>query len=419
VDEHDAEVAHGVQNGESAVSDNPAEASGSGSRVVLAVLLLGSTLGVMGGATIVPVLELIRTDLGVSGTASGFIITAHGLAIAVTSPIIGRLIDRFGVRIPMVAGLAVYGIAGAAGLVLESFPVLVASRLVFGVGAAAVFSCTTVALLALYQGSVRDRVMGWRSTATSLGGLAWPLLGGVLGGISWHAAFGVYLIGVPLALAALAEMPNVSRASEHGGRIGFTELLRRKPALLAYYALLVLMAIMMYVVAVFLPQRLAEIGITSPLLVSIYAVVGGAAVSSVVGLYYARLRQRVTYTVLLRAVACAWVLAYVVYGTVSQPVLLLLAPALLGAANGIMFPLATVLIDEAAGNDLRAKAAALMSTAIFAGQFASPLLLGPVIAATSTTGGFLAAAGIGAAILAVLLAVRIPEQRPAAEPTSS
>jgi ACDE family multidrug resistance protein len=399
-----------AQTGTSVVS---AEEGGIGSRVVLAVLLLGSTLGVMGGATIVPVLELIRTDLGVSGTASGFIITAHGLAIALTSPFIGRLIDRFGVRIPMVAGLAVYGIAGAAGLVVTSFPALVASRLVFGVGAAAVFSCTTVALLALYQGSVRDRVMGWRSTATSVGGLVWPLLGGVLGGISWHATFGVYLIGVPLALAALAAIPNASKAPDRAAGIGFTELLRRKPLLLAYYALLVLMAIMMYVVAVFLPQRLAEIGITSPVLVSIYAVVGGGLVSSVVGLYYARLRQRATYTSLLRAVACAWVVAYVVYGTVSQPVLLLVAPALLGAANGIMLPIATVLIDEAAGPELRAKAAALSGTAIFAGQFVSPLLLGPVIAATSTTVGFLAAAGIGVAILAVLLAVRVPEQRPA------
>jgi MFS family permease len=270
-----------------------------------------------------------------------------------------------------------------------------------------------VALLALYQGSVRDRVMGWRSTATSVGGLVWPLLGGVLGGISWHATFGVYLIGVPLALVALAAIPNASKAPDRAAGIGFTELLRRKPLLLAYYALLVLMAIMMYVVAVFLPQRLAEIGITSPVLVSIYAVVGGGLVSSVVGLYYARLRQRATYTSLLRAVACAWVVAYVVYGTVGQPVLLLVAPALLGAANGIMLPIATVLIDEAAGPELRAKAAALSGTAIFVGQFVSPLLLGPVIEATSTTVGFLAAAGIGVAILAVLLAVRVPEQRPA------
>jgi hypothetical protein len=74
---------------------------------------------------------------------------------------------------------------------------------------------------------------------------------------------------------------------------------------------------------------------------------------------------------------------------------------------------------EAGGHELRAKAAGLMGTAIFAGRFVSPLLLGPVIAAMSTTVGFLAALGIGAAELVVLLAVRVPEQRPAPQSTSS
>lgn len=40
---------------------------------------------------------------------------------------------------------------------------------------------TTVALLTLYSGSVRDRIMGWRTTATTLGGLIRPLFGGALG----------------------------------------------------------------------------------------------------------------------------------------------------------------------------------------------------------------------------------------------
>lgn len=145
---------------------------------MLAVLLAASTLGVMGGAVIVPVLEVIRGDLGVSGTAAGFILTGHGFAIAVSSPLMGRLIDRWGIRAPMIGGLVIYGIGGGAGLVVTSYPALIVSRLVFGVGAAAVFTGTTVALLALYQGAERDRVMGWRSTATSVGGLIWPLLGG-------------------------------------------------------------------------------------------------------------------------------------------------------------------------------------------------------------------------------------------------
>jgi ACDE family multidrug resistance protein len=55
----------------------------------------------------------IRSDLGVSGTAAGLIITAHSLAIAVSSPLVGWLIDRLGVRPVLSGGLVLYGIAGA------------------------------------------------------------------------------------------------------------------------------------------------------------------------------------------------------------------------------------------------------------------------------------------------------------------
>lgn len=195
--------------------------------------------------------------------------------------------------------------------------------------------------------------------------------------------------------------------------------------MLGFYALLISMAIMMYVLAVFLPQRLAEIGIESPLLVSVYAVVGSAVVTTLFGLGYAKVKQRLSYAVLLRIAAGAWVLAFLMFGTVSQPVLLLVAPALLGLATGILLPAATVLVDETAGPVLRPRAASLTGTAIFAGQFASPLLLGPLIGATSTSTGFLASAGMAAVILAILVLVRIPEpasavaQVPAGVPRSA
>ncbi|GAB3509257.1 MFS transporter [Amycolatopsis cihanbeyliensis] len=383
-----------------------------GSPAVLTVLLFASTLGVMGGAIIVPVLEVIRGDLGVSGTAAGLIITSHGLAIAVSSPLMGRLVDRWGVRGLMVAGLVLYGLAGGAGLITTSYPALIVSRLTFGIGAAAVFTATTVALLALYQGAVRDKVMGWRSTATSVGGLVWPLLSGVLGGISWHATFAIYLVGIPLALASLRYLPDTRDGTrERDG--GVLRMLRERPALLGYYAFLISFAIMGYVLAVFLPQRLAEIGIDSPLLVSLYAVVIGAVLTSLVGLAYARIRRFLGYAALLRLAAAGWVGAFLLFGTVNDPVLLLLAPVLLGLANGIVFPVATVLIDRHAGPRLRGRAASLSGTAIFAGQFSSPLLIGPLIDATTTTTGFLAAAGIATVILLVLLAVKISGADPA------
>lgn len=339
---------------------------------VLAVLLVASTLGVMGGAILVPVLEVIRGDFGVSGIAAGFILTGHGFAIAVSSPQVGRMIDRWGIRGPMIGGLVVYGLGGGAGLVVTSYPALIASRLVFGVGAAAVFTATTVALLAFYQGARRDRVMGWRSTATSVGGVIWPLLGGVLGGLSWHATFAIYLVGIPLAVVALWSLPNTTAQVER--KVGALRLLRQRPKLISWYGVWIVFAVQTYVLAIFLPQRLAQIGIDAPVLVSIYAVVGGAAVTSLVGLAYGRLRARLGYAALLRIAMGASAAGFLLYATVSQPVVLLLAPALFGLGNGILFPVVTVLVDETAGAEARGRAASLSATAIFAGQFVSPLL---------------------------------------------
>lgn len=56
----------------------------------LAVLLLSSTLSVMAGASISPVLALIQDDLGIGNTAAGFVLTTHGLTMALAGPLVGR-----------------------------------------------------------------------------------------------------------------------------------------------------------------------------------------------------------------------------------------------------------------------------------------------------------------------------------------
>lgn len=128
---------------------------------------------------------------------------------------------------------------------------------------------------------------------------------------------------------------------------------------------------------------------------------------SLLGLVYARVRARVGYAALLRAATASWVAAFLLLGTVDQPILLLVAPALYGLGQGMAMPTLTILIGETAPAELRGRATSLTGTAVFAGQFASPLLLGPLVGVTSITTGFLAAAGLAAVILLVLLAVRV------------
>ncbi|WP_067597590.1 MFS transporter [Nocardiopsis listeri] len=385
----------------------PVDAPQSRHSGVLVVLLLASTLAVMAGSVVSPVIEVIRGDLGLSGTAGGMVIAAHAAVIAVTSPLIGRLIDRWGMRLPLTLGLIVYGVAGGAGLLTSTYATLIASRIVFGLGAAAVFAGTTVAMLQMFSGPERDRVMGWRSSANSVGGLLWPLLGGLLGGLSWHGPFALYLVGLPMGLVALWALPRTPPPAAERGRIGLGALFRQSPTLVGFYLLQATASVFLYATVVFLPQRLADLGIHQPVAVSLYSVVTTAAVGSLAGLSYARLRSKLSYGALLRLSALAWTGAFLVLGTVEHSWLLLVGPALLGVGQGLSLPTLTVLINDRAPAESRGQAASLSGTVIFGGQFISPLLLGPLIGATSSTTGFLVTAVFGALLTVGLLLLRI------------
>lgn len=386
-------------------------------RAALALLLFASTLTVMAGAIISPVLEVIRDDLDITGTEAGLLLTVHGLTIAVAGPLTGRFVDRFGPRTPLAAGLTLYGLAGGAGLLTDSYVALLLSRVVFGVGAAVLFTATTVAMLSLYQGPARDRVMGWRGTATSLGGVTWPLIGGGLGTLSWHAPFAVYALGLPLGLLTLRLMPRVAGGKPPAGpAVGGPTMVRRHPVLLGHYGLLALSTVLLYTVIVFAPLRLARLGVDSPFVVSLYPA-AMAAVMGLVALAYAPLRARLGYDLLLRAAMGSAVVAFLLAGLSDSPALLALAVVVFGAGQGLVLPALTVLIGEAVPVQLRGKATALSATALFGGQFVSPLLIGPLAEATSLTTGFLTAAALAAAGLVPLLLVRLGgSEAPASAP---
>ncbi|MFC0534020.1 MFS transporter [Phytohabitans kaempferiae] len=376
----------------------------------LGVLLLGSTLTVMAGAVLAPVIELMRTERGFSATAAGLVVTVHGVSLALAGPAVGWLVDRWGTRRPLAAGLLLYGLAGGAGLVVESYPLLIATRLAFGIGAAFVFTGTTVELLDRYGGPLRDKVMGWRSAAISLGGVVWPLVGGALGAISWHAPFAVYLLGVPLAALTwrMADRPRPEPAVRAGR--GPLALFAGRPGLLAVYALQGIATALLYAVLVFLPVRLGELGVTSTVAVAVFTASLSVAMSGV-GLGYTRLRSRVDHSGLLLAAFALWTVALLAIGLAGAVALPLVAVGLFGAGMGVAVPALTVLTGDLAPTSHRGQATALLATAGFGGQFLSPLLFGPLSSATSTRATFVVAAALAGATGLTLLGYRWRRER--------
>jgi predicted MFS family arabinose efflux permease len=374
----------------------------SDTRATLWIILASATLTVMAGAILGPIVPAIQSSLGVSESLAGLIITTHGLLIVVVSPVAGAIIDRVGPRRPFVVGLLLYAAGGGAGVVIDSFLPLLASRAVLGVGVAFVYTGITVLIYDLYSGQQMDRALGLRSSANSLGAVTWPLVGGALGTLSWQAPFAVYLIALPLGVLAVLTVPETgrSRNSDGGsGLSGVVAVFRRQPALLAIYLLYFGANALLYNIVIFYPQLLAGLGITSSFAISLYLAANGGA-GGISAAVYDRLVARTSRHVLVAVAFGLWIVAFAGATVATSALAAIPSVVAFGLGLGLVFPSSFAWIEGLAPTGRQGQFSSYLVSAGYTGQFLSPILFGPLVPVFGVRGVF--GAGALAAVAGLL-----------------
>jgi ACDE family multidrug resistance protein len=368
------------------------------------VLIASGTLTVMAGAVLGPVVNQVGRSLGVSQSLAGLVITTHGLFIVLTSPLAGALVDRYGPRRPYVLGLALYGVAGGAGLVVETFPALLVTRAVLGVAVAFVYTSITVLIYSLYEGERKNRVMGLRGSANSLGAAVWPLVGGALGTLSWHGPFGVYLLALPLGVVAAVTVPEPARSGDDSGESGVAVLrrtLRARPLLALVYGLFFVANLLLYGIVVYYPRVLATVGVDSSLAISLYLAAMGAA-GAVSAYHYDRIERRFDYRRLVLAALSLWTMGFGVATVAASRVVALAPVVLFGLGQGLVFPTVLLWVEELVPADRQGQFSSYVAMVGYVGQFLAPVAFGPVADAFGVRAVFATAAvGAGAALVGV------------------
>lgn len=394
------ETVTGRRSGKSLLSRSPSNA--------LWVIIASGTLTVMAGAILGPVINGIQAGLGVSGSLAGLIITTHGLFIVLTSPVAGTLIDRYGPRRPYVLGLVLYALAGGAGLLVDSFAVLLASRALLGVAVAFVYTSITVLIYNLFQDEQKNRAMGLRGSANSLGGAIWPLFGGVLGTVSWQLPFGVYLLALPLGVLAYFTVPEPTIAggqrgpddSSEGGVRGVARAFVETPLLPLVYGLFFAANVLLYAIVVYYPQLLAGFGVSSSFVISLYLSVLGIA-GGLSAYFYDRIKRRFEYRQLVLAALGLWVAGFGLAAVASTPVLAVFPVVLFGLGQGLVFPTVLLWVEELVPADRQGQFSSYVAMFGYVGQFLSPVLLGVVAAPFGVRAVFATAAVFAGLVLAI------------------
>ncbi|MQY68383.1 MAG: MFS transporter [Hadesarchaea archaeon] len=373
-------------------------------KFTLWVLLASATLTVMTGSIIAPVLNLLRDGLGVDPASVGLIITTHALFMALFSPLIGNLIDRVGARKLFVSGLVLYGLAGGSGLFITSYWVLIVSRAILGIAVAAIATTIAVTILNLYKGVERNKIMGWRGSANSFGGIIWPLIGGFLGGFSWHLPFAVYFLGIPLGFFALITMPE-TRKEKNQNTGSVLKVFRIKPVLFVIYGLLFLTMTLLYTIVVFLPQLLETMGISSPFYISLFLAVTALS-AGLTSLMYGKIKSRLSYKMIVLIALSLWTVGFTAISQASSSVIIAASVALFGVGQGMVIPAIMVWAGETVATSFRGRIISYLIAFGFIGQFSSTIIFGPVSLSFGLNGVFLMAGVICALLLVISVAIR-------------
>jgi MFS family permease len=201
-------------------------------RRVLPITSIITFLGFLDTFMLIPVMAYYATELGASVGIVGLIIGLYSITNTPANILFGRLIDRVGYKVPLIAGL----VGDALGMFFYTLcrsPVHLALVRVFHGASGGLVGPATMSIFAGSDGEARGRTMGIYGMSLAIANLVGFGLGGVIvSRLSYDSLFrfGVVLLAVGVMLSLL--LPASKRRDSVTAKTSLGEGLKKVKALL-------------------------------------------------------------------------------------------------------------------------------------------------------------------------------------------
>lgn len=190
-------------------------------RRLIAPMILGSVLNPINSSMIAVALVPIGAALGAPPSRTAWLVSGLYLATAVGQPVIGRLVDMYGPRRLYLVGTGLVGLAGLFGALSPTLGVLIAARVLLGIGTSAAYP----AAMRLTRDEAKRTgeesptgVLTALAVANQTVSVIGPALGGLLIGVGgWRT---IFTVNVPLSVACLVLGALHLPKGRPGGRTG-------------------------------------------------------------------------------------------------------------------------------------------------------------------------------------------------------
>lgn len=132
----------------------------------------------------------LEEEFKVGAQTVGWVVTIYMLTCSALAVPFGRLADRVERRSVLRTGILIFSISSLTAVLSKKMWMLLAFRLMQGIGASMIFSTNIAILVGAFDEEHRGRVLGYSTCATYAGLSAGPVLGGVLNqNFGWRAIF--------------------------------------------------------------------------------------------------------------------------------------------------------------------------------------------------------------------------------------
>lgn len=348
-------------------------------KLIKTTLLLSSMFTVMAGAIIAPSLpqiEHVFKNTKNIAFLTRLILSVPAIFTVIFSPIFGIMANKFGKKQLLLMSLSLYAIGGFSGFILNNIYFILGGRALLGIAVAGIMTISSTLIGDFFTGAERNKFIGLQGAFMGFGGVVFVSLAGILADIKWNLPFLIYLLSIVVLLIggiSLYDLKKEIHSSE--STLSKSDYKLEVAKVYIFFFIGVVFFYMMPVQLPFLLDKLenmttSKIGFTISLM---------ELSAAIVAFNYKTIKDFLSFDTIFILSLFFMGCGYVAIAYSVQYIFINVAVFIAGMGVGLLMPLGNLWIMQLAPANRRSIMVGNITTALFLGQFLSPILLQPII----------------------------------------
>lgn len=348
-------------------------------KLVEITLLLSSMFTMMAGAIMAPSLPLIEhifRETENIALLTRLILSIPAAFTAIFAPIFGVLADKIGRKNLLLMSLILYAIGGCSGYIMNDIYTILVGRALLGISVAGIMTISSTLIGDYFTGSERNKFIGLQGAFMGFGGVFFVSLAGILADIRWNLPFLIYLLSLVAFVTGFISLREPRKHTHSPQTISETVPYKLEAAKVCLYIFIGI--VFFYMIPVQLPFLLDKLENITNTKIG-FAISLMQLSSAIVALNYKKIKAHLSFNLIYFLLLLFMGIGSIMISYCQQYNLILMALCISGIGVGLLMPLGNLWIMTLAPENKRGVMVGYITTAVYIGQFLSPILLQPIV----------------------------------------